>query len=191
MRTATQWLLDGAANGLDRFYVRTALTVQQTTRSGLTPSYSAANVDGHSIPNTGAEILHIKTVGTACTVTVEIPGTVDGQPRRWTDAQATGAWGEPSAVLLRCGVEAPGPTEARCITLGGVDWIVDESQAPRYLVTTYGRTPAVEVFIDNEAVSPNEALTQLAETAVLGGTTVQSECTLTEELLPEATSADG
>lgn len=124
-------------------------------------------------------------------VSVRLPGTVDGQPRRWTDAQATGAWGEPSAVLLRCGVEAPGPTEARCITLGGVDWIIDESQAPRYLVTTYGRTPAVEVFIDNEAVSPNEALTQLAETAVLGGTTVQSECTLTEELLPEATSADG
>jgi hypothetical protein len=121
-------------------------------------------------------------------VSVRLPGTVDGQPRRWTDAQATGAWGEPSAVLLRCGVEEPGPTEARCITLGGVDWIVDESQAPRYLVTTYGRTPAVEVFIDNESVSPNEALTQLAETAVLGGTTVERECTLTEELIPDATS---
>ena len=123
-------------------------------------------------------------------VSVRLPATVDGQPRRWTDAQATGAWGDPSAVLLRCGVEPPGPTEAKCITLGGVDWVVDESQAPRYLVTTYGRTPAVEVFIDNEAVSPNEVLTQLGDTAVQNGTTVESECTLTEELLPDATSED-
>ena len=124
-------------------------------------------------------------------VSVRLPDSVDGQPRRWTDAQATGAWGDPSAILLRCGVEAPGPTEARCITLGGVDWIVDESRAPQYLVTTYGRTPAVEVFIDNESVSPNEALTQLAETAVLNGTTAVSACTLTEELVPDATASDG
>jgi hypothetical protein len=124
-------------------------------------------------------------------VSVRLPGTVDGQPRRWTDAQATGAWGDPSAVLLRCGVAAPGPTEAKCITLGGVDWIVDESQAPRYLVTTYGRTPAVEVFIDNETVSPNEVLSQLGQTAVQNGTTVERTCTLTEELLPDATASDG
>jgi len=79
LRTATQWLIQASATGHDRFYAMTALTVQQTTRAGLTPSYAAANVDGHSIPNTGAEILHIKTVGTACTVTIPIPGTVDGQ----------------------------------------------------------------------------------------------------------------
>lgn len=30
-------------------------------------------------PNSGREVLHIKTVGTACTVTVQTPGTVDGQ----------------------------------------------------------------------------------------------------------------
>jgi hypothetical protein len=117
-------------------------------------------------------------------LSVRLPGSVAEQPRRWTDAQATGAWGEPSAVLLRCGVTPPGPTEARCITIGGVDWIVDESQAPRYLVTTYGREPAVEVFVDNEVVSPNDVLGDLG-LVVSGTTTADSACTLTETLLPE------
>lgn len=58
---------------------RTALAVQQIVRSGLTPSYSAANVDGHSIQNGGSEFLHVKTGGTACNVTIVTPGTVDGQ----------------------------------------------------------------------------------------------------------------
>lgn len=123
-------------------------------------------------------------------VSARLPDTVGGEPRRWTDAQATAAWGDPSAVLLRCGVEAPGPTEARCITIGGVDWIVDESRAPNYLVTTYGRTPAVEVFIDNKAVSPNDVLESLGG-AVQGGTTAERQCTTTEELLPDETSTGG
>lgn len=58
---------------------RTALTIQQITRSGLTPSYGAANVDGHSVANAGEEILHVKTTSTGCTVTFLIPGKVDGQ----------------------------------------------------------------------------------------------------------------
>lgn len=117
-------------------------------------------------------------------VSVRLPGSVAEQPRRWTDAQATGAWGDPASILLRCGVTPPGPTEAKCITLGGVDWIVDESEAPRYRVTTYGRVPAVEVYIDNEAVSPNDVLGQLG-VAVAAGTTAERACTLTETLVPE------
>jgi hypothetical protein len=58
---------------------RTALTVQQVTRAGLTPAYSAAPVDGHSILNGGKELLHVKTGGTACNVTIQTPGSVDGQ----------------------------------------------------------------------------------------------------------------
>ena len=118
-------------------------------------------------------------------VTVRLPGTVADEPRRWTDAQATGAWGDPSVVLLRCGVTSPGPTEARCITLGGVDWIVDDSNAPVQRVTTYGRTPAVEVFVDNEVVSAGDVLTQLGQTAVAAGTTLERACTSTEDLLPD------
>jgi len=120
-------------------------------------------------------------------VSVRLPGSVDGQSRIWTDAQATGAWGnDGSAILLRCGVTPPGPTEAKCISLGGVDWIVDETQAPKYLVTTYGREPAVEVFIDNEAVSPNEVLTQLGERVVQNATVSEAACTNVESLDQDA-----
>src|SRR5690349_20588501 len=84
-------------------------------------------------------------------VTSNLPGTVSGQPRRWTDAQATGAWGDPAKVLLTCGVEPPGPTTLPCEDVAGVDWIIDDSDAPRFRVTTFGRTPAVEIYLDTTA----------------------------------------
>lgn len=116
-------------------------------------------------------------------VMARLPDAVDGQQRRWTDAQATGAWGDPAAVLLTCGVTPPGPTEAKCITIGGVDWIVDESDAPRFRITSYGRTPAVEVYADNEIVSPNNVLSALG--SIVQQQLPQSrECTTTESLLP-------
>lgn len=116
-------------------------------------------------------------------VSVRLPETVGDAERRWTDAQATGAWGDEPAVILTCGVTPPGPTEAKCITLGGVDWIVDETDAPRYRVTTYGRTPAVQVYVDNKIVSPNEALERLG--TVIGAVLpAESKCTSTETLLP-------
>jgi len=115
-------------------------------------------------------------------VMVRLPSSVDGSDRRWTDAQSTAAWGNPTAVILSCGVPTPGPTEARCITIGGVDWIVDESDAPRYRITTYGRTPAVEVFVDNEQVSPNEVLSRFAP-YIVDTLPRERQCTETSELL--------
>lgn len=84
------------------------------------------------------------------------------QPERETNAQGTGAWGSPASVLLRCGVPAPGPTTDRCVTVNGVDWVIDESDAPNYRFTTYGRTPAVEVLVDNDVVSGTTAITELS-----------------------------
>lgn len=118
-------------------------------------------------------------------ITVRLPGAVDGQQRRWTNAQATGAWGEPAAVLLTCGVTPPGPTEAKCITIGGVDWIVDESEAPTYRVTTYGRTPAVEVYIDNRDVSSNDVLDRLGP-IIAGAIDAGSACVASDSALPES-----
>jgi hypothetical protein len=57
---------------------RTALTNQNVKRTGLTPTYGAANAAGHSFANSGRELLHVKTVGTPTTVTIQTPGTVDG-----------------------------------------------------------------------------------------------------------------
>ena len=95
-------------------------------------------------------------------VSVYLPGTLAGEPRRWTDAQATGAWGEPASVLFTCGVESPGPSTLPCQTVNGVDWIIDESDAPEYRVTSFGREPAVEVYLDNDVVASAEVLEDLS-----------------------------
>lgn len=81
-------------------------------------------------------------------VSLALPDTVDGLEQRLTNAQATSAWGTPASILFRCGVPTPPPTDARCISVDGVDWIEDASEAPSYRYTTYGRTPAMEVTID-------------------------------------------
>jgi len=117
-------------------------------------------------------------------VIVRLPDSLDGQSRRWTDAQATGAWGDPAAVLLTCGLDAPAPSTLRCITLGGVDWLVDESDSPRFRLTTYGRSPAVEVYLDNEVVSPNVVLDALS---IAVGTLPQVGACTDPEGLPDET----
>ncbi len=94
-------------------------------------------------------------------VTVRLPDTVADQARRWTDAQATGAWGNPAAVILTCGLEPPPPSTLPCETVSGVDWLIDDSDAPNYRFTTFGRDPAVEVFVDYDVVSGREALDAL------------------------------
>ena len=96
-------------------------------------------------------------------VTVRLPGELDDQPRRWTDAQATGAWGDPAAVLLSCGLEQTGPTTLPCQSVNGVDWVIDDADAPRYRVTSFGREPAVELYIDTEVVSSADVLDALSQ----------------------------
>lgn len=94
-------------------------------------------------------------------VTVRFPGAIDVFPKRYTDAQATGAWGDPAVILLRCGVPVPGPSTLPCISLEGIDWLRDDSEDPIYVFTTYGRTPAVEVIVDSRVASGTNALNAL------------------------------
>lgn len=97
-------------------------------------------------------------------VTVRLPSGIDGHAQRETNAQATGAWGDPTVVLLHCGAPPPSPTsELPCVTApdGEVDWLVDDSAAPTYVFTSYGRTPAVVVTVDNTAVAGVTALAEL------------------------------
>lgn len=100
-------------------------------------------------------------------VIVRLPDSIDGQQRRWTDAQATGAWGDPTTVILTCGLDPIGPTTLPCTTAGGVDWVIDDSAAPKYRATSFGRTPAVEVFLDNEVVSSLDVLDTLSRAVSL------------------------
>jgi hypothetical protein len=48
-----------------------------------------------------------------------------------------------------------------CDSRGGVDWLMDDSEAPKYRFTTFGRSPAVEVYLDYDKVSGSEALSDL------------------------------
>ncbi len=82
-------------------------------------------------------------------VIVNLPDSVADLQIRDTDAQATSAWGNPTAVLLRCGVTPPGPTTQVCQTVNGIDWLEDASAKPRYVFTTFGRDPAVQVVVDS------------------------------------------
>ena len=81
---------------------------------------------------------------------VRLPQQVAGAERRWTDSQATAAWGDPATIIFSCGVASPGPTTLRCESVAGVDWVIDESEAPRFRVVTYGRKPAVELYFNTE-----------------------------------------
>lgn len=92
-------------------------------------------------------------------VIVRLPESVGGMTRHWTDAQGTAAW---DSVLLTCGVAVPGPTTLPCDVVDGIDWIIDGSEAPYYRFTTYGRSPAVEVYLDYDAVSGNAVLGSLS-----------------------------
>lgn len=86
-------------------------------------------------------------------VIVRLPDALGEQKLRETNAQGTGAWGDPATILLRCGVEVPGPTTQQCVEVGGIDWIVDDSNKPIFRFVTYGRTPATEVIVDYDKAS--------------------------------------
>lgn len=58
---------------------RTSLAIQAPSSGGLTPNYSAANVDGHSIVNNGQVMMIVKNASAAAiNVTAQTPGIVDG-----------------------------------------------------------------------------------------------------------------
>ena len=106
--------------------------------------------------------------------------------RRWTDAQATAAWGAPgedSAVLLRCGVTVPAPTsELQCVTLEGVDWLVDSSATPFLTLTTYGRDPAVQLYVNTGAVSSNDVISSRSLVGAITAIPAVGKCTTPDEL---------
>ncbi|MBP6087286.1 MAG: DUF3515 family protein [Rhodoluna sp.] len=95
-------------------------------------------------------------------VSVRLPEQVAELDKRATDAQATGAWGNPTAVILRCGLEPVAVSALPCVTANGVDWLVDESAKPSYRFITFGRTPATEVIVDSTKVAGVSALSDLS-----------------------------
>jgi len=91
-------------------------------------------------------------------VVLALPDQLGDLPRLRTTSQASAAWGTAAApVVLRCGVEVPGPTTVHCVSVEtpdgpSVDWlaVADDPAAQgatSWTFTTYGRDPAVEVRV--------------------------------------------
>ena len=105
---------------------------------------------------------------TCADVTVRLPDEIDEGTskftKRETNAQATAAWGEPTVVVLHCGVPQPEPTsDLPCNTAtdnagNSIDWLVDDSQDPIFTFTTYDRAPAVSVAIDYDSIGSASVL---------------------------------
>ncbi len=93
------------------------------------------------------------------------PQEVSGLERRDTSpsAPAVAAWGDP-AVVARCGVAAPGPTETECLEVDGVGWIPEElADGTRF--TTFGTEPAIEVLVPGGYAPEGLLLPVFAEAA--------------------------
>ncbi|MER6016339.1 DUF3515 domain-containing protein [Streptomyces bluensis] len=116
---------------------------------------SAGNYSVTAAPDGGSK-------GCASVVS-ELPRSVMGKEKRETTGAGTAAWGD-AGIVLRCGVTPLNPTINLCMTVDGVDWVLDEAKAkkggPRTL-TTYGRHPATEVTVNDSALSPGDVLVDL------------------------------
>lgn len=95
-------------------------------------------------------------------VIVRLPDVLAEQTKRLSNAQATAAWGNPAAVILRCGLEPLPVSSLTCVTAGDIDWLVDDSAAPSFRFITFGRSPATEVIVDSRAVAGVTVLEELA-----------------------------
>ena len=92
---------------------------------------------------------------------VALPDSLAGSQRRTTTSQATAAWGDPSLVVLRCGVVVPGPTTDKCVTVNGVDWVLKDNDST-WTITTYGRTPATELVLETNKIPSDTVLTEIS-----------------------------
>ena len=95
---------------------------------------------------------------------VALPDAIGEAKLRKTNSQGTAAWGDPSLVILRCGVNVPGPTTDSCVSVNGVDWVIKEGD-PVWTLTTYGREPATEILMDPDRISSATVLADLAAAA--------------------------
>ena len=96
-------------------------------------------------------------------VMLALPEVIGDHTQRSTDSQATSAWGDPSRVIVRCGVEPPGPSPEHCVAADGVDWLALEQEgSATWQLVSYGREPAVEVLLDNDEVPSSTVMLAMA-----------------------------
>ncbi|MFW0154887.1 DUF3515 domain-containing protein [Rothia sp. P6271] len=105
---------------------------------------------------------------------VAMPQELSGFSQRETTAQATTAWGDPSVVVLKCGVSVQEPVSDPCVSVNGVDWILkpskEQEQAQQSVqqptgmwdATTFGRSPAIRITFDADKISSSTLLVHLS-----------------------------
>lgn len=111
-----------------------------------------------------------------------MPGEISDQEQRETTSQATTAYGDPAAMIVRCGVTPPDPTTELCTRVNGVDWIIRETDEDnQWQAVSYGRDPAFEATFDTTVVPSSTALIDLSSAV----STVEQdrECLSVEETL--------
>ncbi|SBT95151.1 Protein of unknown function [Streptomyces sp. DI166] len=93
------------------------------------------------------------------------PDKVGSEDRDWVIGKGVASWGDRSTVL-RCGVEELQPTVNLCVSADGVDWVLDEKRLKETgvsVLTTYGRSPAVEVTYSGSREEVGGVLVELNE----------------------------
>lgn len=109
---------------------------------------------------------------------VQLPQEISGQALRKTNSQATAVWGEPSQLVLRCGVVPPAPSSDPCVSVNGVDWLAKEGEK-NWTLTTYGRTPATELLFDPQQIPSSTVLATMSGAAAK--IPAQRQCTDVEK----------
>lgn len=113
-------------------------------------------------------------------VMLRLPDAVAGYDKRKTSSQATAAWGDPSAAVLRCGGEMPGPSTQHCVRADGVDWVSREGEGDTWIFESYGRSPSVEITLDTTKLAGAEALS--AVSAAVKQIKAERECVGAEDV---------
>lgn len=108
-------------------------------------------------------------------IVVRLPELLAGLSKRVVNAQSTAAWGDPTAVILRCGLEGVEVSSLPCVTAGSIDYLVDDSSAPNYRFITFARSPATEIIVDSTQVAGVSVLEELS--GAIGAIPASKNCT--------------
>ncbi|WP_420036284.1 DUF3515 family protein [Streptomyces sp. cg28] len=104
------------------------------------------------------------------------PEKIFSDSRDWVIGDGVASWGK-QHLTLRCGVEELEPTVNLCVNADGVDWVLDEEKLKIDGVsslTTYGRSPAVELTYSGPKEDVGGILSSLKSTVV--GIPQHSKC---------------
>lgn len=95
---------------------------------------------------------------------LRLPEAIGDLDRRTTSSQSTAVWGDPTEIVLRCGVPPIGPTQEPCVRYGDIDWVtLEQEDSDSWQLVSYGREPTIEVLMAMEQISSINAMPPLSD----------------------------